>query len=126
MTPTKPTSQSENVHDSVLVEVPARTEYAATLRLMVASFGADTGFSVDEIDDLRLGVNEVFSAATDGDGERVAVRFTTAAGNITVRLSTGAPIEFDQLATTILHSVVDAVEVDGGTVTLRKSATDRR
>ena len=47
---------------TVRLQVPSRDEFASTVRVVVASIGADAGFSVDDIDDLRLAVSEVFSS----------------------------------------------------------------
>ena len=119
-------TQPDGVDDAVVVELPARTEFASTLRLLITSFGADSGFSVDEIDDLRLGVNEIFMSAVDNDAHRLTVTFAPSAGAMTVRLSSAEPIDVDELAATILRSVADDFELVGGTATIRKSATDRQ
>ena len=47
--------------------MPFRTEFAATLRTVVAAVGSDAGFSVDELDDVRLALSEVFSVLVDAD-----------------------------------------------------------
>ena len=47
--------------DHFEVIVPLRTRYASTVRMIAASLGAEAGFTVDEIDDLRLALDEVFS-----------------------------------------------------------------
>ncbi len=110
--------------DSIDVILPARTELASTVRLLAASFGADVGFSVDEIDDLRLALNEVFTSSADRDEvERVAVTFVPGDGRIDVRMSTmpQVDIELDTLAATILASVVDDVTNDAGVITFSKS-----
>ncbi len=110
--------------DSIDVTVPARTELASTVRLLAASFGADVGFSVDEIDDLRLALNEVFTtAAESGRAERVAVSFVPGERRIDVRISTVPPadIELDALAATILASVVADLVNEDGVITFTKS-----
>lgn len=112
-------------NSTIDVVLPARTAMAATLRVLVASLGADVGFTLDEIDDVRLAVNEVFaSAADDHSDERFAAEFTPGDGHlsITMRLVGTAPLPLDQLATTILESVVDDMRVDGDAVTIVKRA----
>ena len=47
------------------VTVPLRAEFASIVRLIAASLGADAGFTVDDIDDLRLALSEVFSSLVD-------------------------------------------------------------
>jgi len=107
-----------------------RTEFFATLRIMAASLGADAGFSIDEIDDLRLAISEVVSSLTDVEGspdDRVEAAFDLHGEGVTVTITTdrdGARIELDDLAATILGSVVDGYDVDGATVTLTKLASE--
>lgn len=104
------------------VVLPARTEMAATLRVICASLGADLGFSVDEIDDLRLAVNEVFTTVADDDLGRLEASFELGDGSIGVRLSVvgGAPIRLDALASTILRSLVGDLGLDDGSVSFTK------
>jgi len=107
-----------------------RTEFVATLRTMAASLGADAGFSIDEIDDLRLAISEVVSSLADVEGspdDRVGAAFDLHGEGVTVTITTdrdGARIELDDLAATILGSVVDGYDVDGATVTLTKLASE--
>lgn len=108
-----------------LIEVvlPARTEMAATLRVLCASIGADLGFSVDEIDDLKLAVNEVFSSAADTDDPgRVSVSFEPAHGRVRVMMFAigPTPIELDVLASTILGSIVEDLSTDAGAISFTK------
>jgi len=113
------------------VELPARTDLAATLRVVVASLGADVGFTLDEIDDVRLAVNEVFASTADDTvheetGARFAATFVPTDGRlaITMRMVGSAPMVLDQLATTILESVVHELLVDEHSVTIVKRARE--
>lgn len=113
--------------DTIEIVLPARTELAQTLRVVAASIGADLGFSVDEIDDLRLALNEIFSSAADTDtADRVSISFRPHEHRLEVMaFVVGAdPIELDDLALTILRSVVDEVSFDAGTVSFTKSARE--
>lgn len=121
--------------DVIEVRVPARPEFASFLRLAVASVAADRGFSVDEIDDLRLGVSEVFGALADraGNGDCCAMRLTIAADRIVVALRGedasgravgGGHAELDALSTTILASVVDEFDTSGDGFVLVKRAVE--
>lgn len=108
-----------------LIEVvlPARTEMAATLRVLCASLGADVGFSVDEIDDVKLAVNEVFSSAADRDDPgRVSVSFEPGDGRLRVMMfAVGpTPIELDTLASSILAAIVDDLSADAGAISFTK------
>lgn len=117
--------------DRIEISVPLRSAYLSTLRTMAASLGADAGFSIDEIDDVRLGIGEVVAALLDsptGD-DRVNATFLTTTDELTVTIPTpgaAAPLEFDDLAMGILQSVVDHFAVTADAVTLVKRATDAR
>jgi serine/threonine-protein kinase RsbW len=119
--------------DDRLVElrVPAEYSFASTVRLVAASLAADANFSVDDVDDLRLAVNEVFASAV------VALEHasgSTAPGAITVcyrslpvgidvevtALRPGTVIVLDELAESIIRSAVDEFTVNSSTVLLRK------
>ncbi len=118
--------------DAVQLTIPLRSEYGSVLRLVAASFAADAAFSIDDIDDLRLAVSEVFSSALQDD-ERAATLtavFTSAASGVQVSLlvSTdgGSPgvVELDELASAIIKASVDRVEVDEFSVRLTKHSSE--
>ena len=116
--------------DHVELDVPLASRYASTVRAVAASVGADLGFSVDDIDDLRLGVNEAVSILSDIDDPtqaRIHIRFETDGGAVTVRCSrqgVAQPVvedDIDVLARRILDVVVDEYSVDGsGHITVVK------
>ena len=111
---------------AITLSLPATSEFASTLRVIAASLGADLGFTLDEIDDLRLALNEVFTSIADGDGERVSVAFHPAADRVTVEVTAEPPraIELDELAMTILASVVDAFRLDDQRAVFSKQARE--
>jgi anti-sigma regulatory factor (Ser/Thr protein kinase) len=118
------------VADHVELDVPLASRYASTVRAVAASVGADLGFSVDDIDDLRLGVNEAVSILSDVDDAsdgRLHIRFETGSDAVTVRCSRRGidePVledDIDVLARRILDAVVDEYSVDGtGQITVVK------
>lgn len=128
--PSSPSTSAPAAPDRVEVSVPLRTEFFATLRIVAASVGADAGFSVDEIDDLRLAISEVVSSLADGPGstdDRIEASFELAGTGLTVTISTDkreVEIELDDLASSILDSVVDSYVIDGTRVTLVKLASE--
>ena len=128
--PEQPSPHASVGSHRVEVSVPLRTEFVATLRTMAASLGADVGFSIDEIDDLRLALSEVVSSLLDIEGspdDRITASFDLLGGGVTVTITTdrvGVAIELDDLAVTILDSVVDRYEIDGANVTLVKMASE--
>jgi serine/threonine-protein kinase RsbW len=115
--------------DTIEVTLPANVEWASTLRVLVASLGADADFSVDEIDDLRLAVSEVFTALSDStDGGRCTTAFTRGDRSISVSMRLGEDasggITLDSLAETILAAVVDEHVVQSDVITMVKQAAE--
>ena len=116
--------------DLVELDVPLASRYASTVRAVAASVGAELGFTVDDIDDLRLGVNEAVSILSDVDGAaeaRIHIRFETDDGVVTVRCSrrgVDEPVvegDIDVLARRILDAVVDEYSLDeSGRITVVK------
>ena len=78
--------------DTVEITVPTRVEFATTLRVLVASLGADADFSIDEIDDLRLAVDEVFTSLAEADPDRTVGKvFSYPVAQTSLRGVTGNP-----------------------------------
>lgn len=129
MTPTTASDQVELI-------VPVRPRFGSTLRVLTSSLAADCGFSIDEIDDIRLGLSEVFNVLSDtvsGDdetsgGHRVRITFRPGHDRLAVKVHSmpghSAPLEFDELATSILRSVLDDVSIDAEGVSMEKRASE--
>ena len=125
---------SELADDIIEAVLPLDTRYIATLRLLTASLAVDAGFSVDEIDDLRLAISEVWSAMADRAPEgRVAARFAPRTAGLAVTLtllapgasvSPAEPLMLDELGRSILESVVDSYVISGCDVSITKRATE--
>jgi serine/threonine-protein kinase RsbW len=120
-------SGSSSGSDVVEIRVPLRPEYATTVRTVAASLGADAGFSVDELDDLRLALSEVFSVMAElgTKDSRATLSFAVSDDTMSIDVSADGldgAVEFDELATTILQSVVDDHRIDQAVVTLTKRA----
>lgn len=117
-----------DVADHVELDVPLSSRYASTVRAVAASVCAELGFSVDDIDDLRLGVNEAVSILSDVDGDgRLHISFEASDGAVMVRCSrrgVDRPVvadDIDVLARRILDAVVDEYSVDeDGRITVVK------
>lgn len=116
-------------HDCIDIAMPLDREYTATLRMLAASLGADAGFSVDEIDDFRLALSEVFSMMADRHPNgRLGACFTIDGPELRVHLSSGAStaaLQPDELALNILNAVVDSYQLVDDGVTLTKGASER-
>jgi hypothetical protein len=126
--------------DVVEVVLPLAHRHASTGRVVAAALGADAGFDIDEIDDLRLGVDEAVAAiVAAGSGEsangsgasaaRLVLRFETAPGAVTVQATQTPPVpltraDVDGLALRILEAVCDHFDVvDGALVLTKRAAT---
>jgi serine/threonine-protein kinase RsbW len=134
MTERHPTRNSSSVDDghTVTLTLPLHVRHASTARMVAASLAADAGFSVDEIDDLRLGINEVVSVLVDeapvDPGTRLAIQFDVAPGHVeaTVARTDGAgAAELDDLAQRILDAVTDHYEYSRGAFRISKTVALR-
>ncbi len=111
---------------AIELRVPARFASASTVRLVAAALAADAGFTVEDVEDVRLAINEVFTCAVAGNGDRegtVVVRCDVRTSELVVELSVAdgvAPIELDDLAGSILRSAVDEVRIEDRLVALTK------
>lgn len=115
--------------DAVEVIVALDARFAASLRTMSASIGAEAGFSVDEIDDFKLALSEAFSMLVDQHaGKRVRTSFGVSDAELVARLSleSGAAIDIepDELGLAIMRAVVDWYEIGDSAITLRKRAVE--
>ena len=107
--------------DRVTLTVPARGEYARTVRLTAASLASRTAMTVDQVDDVRIAAEEAFVYASDSVGERgsVDVAFTIDEDSMTIEVSLGdvSPLDDEDTerrttyATFILQSVCDQFEL---------------
>ena len=120
--------------DIIDVGVPLRPEFAALLRTVTSSVGADLGLDLDEIDDLRLAVSEVFSvlldlagdAGDDDAGERCRARLAVTPDAVAITLARDVAEDvptLDDLAVTILSTVVDEFRVSADGIDLVKRVT---
>lgn len=118
----------------VRLVVPAAPEYLRLVRLTAAGLASRLGFTFDEVEDLRIAVDELcFHLLGDvdenGDGQVGEARtmdltYSAAADSITITGRTGASgavPEPSELSEQILDALVDEHEVasDGGMVMFR-------
>jgi serine/threonine-protein kinase RsbW len=122
-------------HDSpqqpVRLSVPASPRFLSAARVVAASLGVEAGLDVDDLDDLRLGVNELVSLLVEvaTPGSRVNLEFEVDDVRITVRGSldgaAAEAMELDELTRRIVEAVVDHHEVDGSSFSLSKASSLR-
>ncbi len=120
----------DTAQQPVRLSVPASPRFLAAARVVAASLGVEAGLSVDDLDDLRLGVNELVSLLVEAaaPGARVDLEFEVTDVRITVRGSLqgdAEPVEVDELTRRIVEAVVDHHEVDGASFSLSKGSSLR-
>lgn len=64
---------SAHVRPEVLVSVPASSGFAHVLRTVAAAFGARMDLPIDDLDDLRIAVDEAFAYLLDLGGATTAI-----------------------------------------------------
>ena len=118
---------------AVKVSVPARSGFVGLLRSVVASAGGHLGLSLDDIEDLRLAVNEACADLLEHGPEGTVLRLHLAAddGELTVLVWTNAEVAgwprtdaHDRLTWRILSSLTDEATMvrspDGPAIRLMK------
>lgn len=117
--------------DEILLTIPGSAEFLRLARLAAADAATRVGMTIDEIEDLRIAVDELCYALTEGVPDRVvqlAYRLQSNAVEVlgSCAASGDAPFELTELAQTIVGAVVDEYSVaqEGGErrFRLRKSA----
>jgi serine/threonine-protein kinase RsbW len=115
----------------VRLVVPAAPEYLRLVRLTAAGLASRLGFTFDEVEDLRIAVDELcFHLLGDADGDvpsgerTMDLVYTAGDDSITITGRTGltGPVpEPSELSEQILDALVDEHEVgsDNGTITFR-------
>jgi Histidine kinase-like ATPase domain len=124
-------AQAPTLGRPVRLSVPASPRFLSAARVVAASLGAECGLDVDDLDDLRLGVNELVSLLVESapSGGRIDLEFDVDDGGITVRGaidgSVATSIEIDELTRRIVDAVVDHHELDGTSFSLTKVSSQR-
>jgi serine/threonine-protein kinase RsbW len=113
----------------VELSLPASPRYLAAARVVATSLGAESGLTIDDLDDLRLGVNEMVSALVESSapGERIELEFEVSGASVTVRGrrvgGAARPVELDELTARIIEAVADHHTIDGATFSLTKASS---
>jgi serine/threonine-protein kinase RsbW len=107
--------------DIVRVEVPADVVYVSTVRLTAAGLAARCELTIDDIEDLRLAVDEACALLLpNSEGERLIADFELSYGllRVTVTVQGVGDVQIDRggFAWTVLGALatdVDVSNVDG-------------
>jgi serine/threonine-protein kinase RsbW len=111
----------DTIGEVVRLSVPAALEYVRIVRLTASGVASRLGLDVDEIENLRVAVDELAStvvdASADGDLE---ISFSSGDGELRIEgrapVASGGDVGIDQLSAQILNAVCDKYElrvVDG-------------
>jgi hypothetical protein len=127
---TPPVSSNQSRDQVVSLGFPPSSRFLSAARLVATSLGADAGLTVDDLDDLRLGVNELVTTLVDtADGaSRIALVYVTEDSSITVSGRVDGPthdLEPDELSVRILAAVADHYELGPSSFVLTKRSTLR-
>jgi serine/threonine-protein kinase RsbW len=110
-------STTKRVDDgSIVLTVPARPEFLRLVRLAAADTGARANFSIEEIDDLRIAVDELTYALIGDDpvDDALTLRYSASPGLVEIEGTCAAraePAEVSSLSRSIIGAVVDEYEV---------------
>lgn len=105
----------------VVVSVPARPDFVHVLRSVIAGVAARMDLSVEDIDDLRIALDEACAQMLEGPAmaERLTMRLTIVPGTLDVSVSTDGeagewppPRGEDTLTWQVLVSLADAVRYE--------------
>jgi serine/threonine-protein kinase RsbW len=118
--PSPSVPQSNVGTDRVEMTIPARAEYVAVIRLVTAGIAGRMSFSFDDIEDLKIAVGEVCTAAVLAGGPAVQLRFDIGGDELKIRVAHGGKARRDrsqegELGRFLVRCLVDRVrtETDG-------------
>jgi len=99
-----------SVADVVRLTFPGSLEYVRVARMTASAVAARLGFDVEEIEDIRVAVDELVSVVIEaGDGRELDLTFSELAGRFAVegRAPVTSQPQLDDLTRQILSVVVD-------------------
>jgi hypothetical protein len=104
------------VGEDVWLTVPPFSEYLRTVRLVAADAAVRAGLDYDEVEDFRIGVDELCHLLMSSTDHEIAVSFGVVGRCVLARgharRRTGAPLaQLNELSHTIIKSLADHHEV---------------
>lgn len=116
----------------VLLTVPAMPEFLRVARVTASGLASRLGFSIDEVDDLRLALDELCFAVIGKGGEdsELRLRYVLDSGSLTIEGVTvrqdDDPLALGELSRQILTALVDDHELWDGDGSGHFSLTKRQ
>jgi serine/threonine-protein kinase RsbW len=109
---------------AVSLTVPARPEYLRLVRLAAADTGTRAGLSIEDVEDLRIAVDELTYALLGDEAadDSLTLRYAASAGLVEIEGSIptpGRPVDVGDLSKSIIGAVVDEHEIVDDGVTRR-------
>lgn len=104
--------------DELTIKFPAKSGYLTVIRLNAAAMGSAAGLSVDDLDDLRLAVNEsaTWLLADEEAGGHIELALSSTDGRVVIaaeRSGKALPLRHaDDLIEAILGATVDEYHLD--------------
>lgn len=104
----------------VRLAVPAKPEYIGLARVTAAGLASRLGFTYDQVEDLRLAIDEICFGLTGNLGREgtLEVRFLLAPEGLTVhgegRFQVQGPVALSELSELILGALVDEHSLGDG------------
>jgi hypothetical protein len=114
--------------DAVTLRFPAETERVRLARTLVATLGDDVGFDFDEVEDLRIAVDELCFVLLDPAGHRGSIELVGRSSDGELVIEGACDVDghrprsaraIPELTGQILATVVDDYDVGARTVTAR-------
>jgi len=103
--------------EEVTLAVPARPEYVRLARLTAAGVASRVGFSYDDVEDLRIAVDELCYLLVGAEGRPggIMLRFTVDDAELVIvgeGTARPEPVEFAELSEQLLSALVDEYRID--------------
>ena len=106
--------------DEVRLAVPARPEFLGLARVTAAGLAGRLGFTYDQVEDIRLAIDEICFGLTGSKGRdgTIEVRFLLGPDGLTVNgqglFAEAAPVHLSELSEVILSALVDEHSMGDG------------
>jgi serine/threonine-protein kinase RsbW len=105
--------------DTIRLTIPALLPFVRLPRVAIAGLATRSGFSYDEVEDLRLAVGEVCQVLLDGADRQgdLTIEFTVSRGAMRVEVALAGDLSIhedlgEKLAEQILAATVGKLEID--------------